>query len=63
MGTSVIVAERGKSTLAASTLLARISILENVAESLYGDFDGIALRYNEHEAWVLHTDHWVDSPW
>jgi hypothetical protein len=32
-----------------------------VTEPLYGDFDGIASRYNEHEAWVLHTDHWVES--
>jgi hypothetical protein len=29
-----------------------------MAEPLYGDFDGLASRYNEREAWVLH-DEWV----
>jgi hypothetical protein len=30
-----------------------------VAEPLYGSFDGIPSRFDELEAWVLHTDHWV----
>jgi hypothetical protein len=30
-----------------------------VAEPLYGSFDGIPSRFDEIEAWVLHTDHWV----
>jgi len=30
-----------------------------MAEPKYGDFDGIASRYNENEAWVLH-DNWVE---
>ena len=28
-------------------------------ESKYGNFDGIASRYDEREAWVLHHDGWV----
>jgi hypothetical protein len=32
--------------------------MSSVAEPLYGDFDGIASRYTESEAWVLHDD-WV----
>jgi hypothetical protein len=35
-------------------------MLESVAEPLYGDFNGIASRYDEHEAWVPHTDRWVE---
>lgn len=29
-----------------------------MADPKYGDFDGIASRYDEREAWVLHDD-WV----
>jgi len=30
-----------------------------MAEPYYGSFDGLACRYTESEAWVLHTEQWV----
>ncbi len=30
-----------------------------MANPKYGDFDGIASRFDEREAWVLHTVGWV----
>lgn len=31
-----------------------------MAQPKYGDFDGIASRYDDREAWVLHKAGWVE---
>ena len=43
-----------------STSDPKIPICELVTNPKYGSFDGIASRFDEREAWVLHDDHWVE---